>query len=63
MAEYDVKQKLARAEYQAMRLLKIHIFILHIHRFYSYNCNSPYEHLSAANTMIEKLEVQVRELL
>ena len=31
-------------------------------RFYSYNCCSPYEHLSAANIEIEMLEVQVKEL-
>ena len=29
-------------------------------RFYSYNCKCPYEHLSEANLMIEKLEVEVR---
>ena len=28
-------------------------------RFYFYNCKSPYEHLSRANTDIEQLEVQV----
>ena len=36
--EYDVKQKEARAKYQQMR-------------FYSYNCKSPYEHLSTANNI------------
>ena len=29
-------------------------------RFYFYNCKSPYEHLSRANTDIEQLEVQVQ---
>ena len=32
-------------------------------RFYFYNCKSPYEHLSRANTDIEQLEVQVHWLL
>ena len=32
------------------------------HRFYSYNCKSPYEHLSEANLMIEKLEVEVSSI-
>ena len=31
-------------------------------RFYSYNCKSPYEHLSEANLMIEKLEVEVSSI-
>ena len=47
--EYDMKQKEARAKYQQMR-------------FYSYNCKSPYEHLSSANAEIEVLEVHVKEL-
>ena len=32
-------------------------------RFYFYNCKSPYEHLSRANTDIEQLEVQVQWFL
>ena len=32
-------------------------------RFYFYNCKSPYEHLSRANTDIEQLEVQVHWFL
>ena len=63
MADCDVKQKEARAEYQGMRCVQNGgpktLFPL---RFYSYNCNCPYEHLSEANLMIEKLEVEVSSI-
>ena len=47
--DYEKSQKEFRYNYQQMR-------------FYSYNCKSPYEHLSAANIMIERLENEVKEL-
>ena len=47
--DYEKSQKEFRLNYQQMR-------------FYSYNCKSPYEHLSAANIKIEILENEVKEL-
>ena len=44
--DYDKFQNESREKYVQMR-------------FYFYNCKSPYEHLSRANTDIEQLEVQV----
>ena len=46
ITEYDVKQRLARARYQGLR-------------FYSFNCRSPYEHLSTQHLQLEVLEAEV----
>ena len=60
--DYDKFQKASREKYLGMRYIFPLRQLISTKRFYFFNCKSPYEHLSEANTAISELETQVAEL-